>query len=166
VSRLKNTLTRSVEIPVGDATVVHASFANISVREVDSNSYTEKSYDCYVITCHECDHPILYIVDPEYSLAVGINHGVPVELTFTKLPVQVINHDLTPIFSNDRLWSDTAYEITCFCGHKNIKVLGQDHKSFYEDMTLVRCSHATPIPKNRLPFIKEPKSEWDVNNKK
>jgi len=129
-------------------------------------SYSQESYSCYVQRCcsSSCTEPLFYFINPDYNLPVGIDMGIPKELTFTAASCEVVEGK-APIWSNFSLAGDKVLRCTCpSCGMVNDVALAKDEKSViagdYEHDPDRGDLINTPVPINRVYFIQHPMDTW------
>lgn len=124
--------------------------------------YTESDYECIQKTCDgdSCDEPILYIIEPEYNLEVGISTSMPIEIMFTEIEGDIEEGDID-FWEHHVLASGKCYVFECpECGHKNVYPHCTDGGLLL--LTSQQEHVNVPIPKNRISYLAHPKSEWSL----
>jgi hypothetical protein len=132
-----------------------------------SESFTHAPHATHPLLCATagCKEPLAYIIDPEYSISLGIKHSIPLGLLFTALPSKTVaKEDLDPSFKPE--WATHALAVkeytvvTC-------PACGEDHPfQMAEDGGIISPNDPskvmTPIPRNRVKYLTTPAKEWDT----
>lgn len=123
---------------------------------------TEESYTCLSQEC-ECGTPIMYLIEPEYNIEIGIERGLPKELLF--IP-EGLDFQVQPT-SEDNFWrlnplaSGKSLVVRCSCGEAHPSIICKGGEEL-----LVVTAYATPvevpIPRSKVRAITEPKEDWNV----
>lgn len=137
--------------------------ASREVSITTQGPYTESDYTCKNITCQGdgCDETILNVVEPEYPLEVGISTSIPIELIFSKIEGSIREGEVR-LWSQHALATSQIYVFDCpECGTSNEYVMCSDNGLLVLTMKYdhVEC----PIPKDRVNFRNNPRSDWRVD---
>jgi len=165
MSRFKRLIENAnTEKPVDDGPVV--SLGRFSkkgpINITTSGPYTQSDYLCIKVPCEKegCDEGILYVVEPEYDLEVGISTSLPLELIFTTLEGSVEEGDIG-FWSKHVLATGKLYSFECpECGHENKYAICSDDGLLV--LTSTQEHEEVPIPKDRIAYLSNPKSEWTL----
>lgn len=134
---------------------------------------TESSYLCWILPCEgrtfdddgnevSCTETILNVIDPVPDVVIGDEHACPMELVFTHHDFEV-QEGVVEEWAENRFAGDRVAHIRCSeCGHDNRYLFSNDGGMVIEVIDAERVE--IPIPQSRLPYRKNPLSNWDVVN--
>lgn len=166
MSRFERLIQNTTEVSESEGPTITTSgrFGSSKIAIATKGPYTQGTYTCVEVPCaqSECESPILYIMEPEYDLEVGVSTSIPAELTFTKLEAKTSKEYLEP-WSRHNLATEKVLVVTCpDCGEENKYVSCKDGGLL---ILTARYKHVdVPIPKNRIRFITTPRSEWSLED--
>lgn len=133
--------------------------AELKIKE---DRYTHATYTCYKIPCkgEGCSEPILYLIDPQYAMRLGMATGIPLEIAFSPHEGEVVEGFVKP-WSKHSLASKNVWQCVCpKC--ETLNQIAQDHDGGfvtgdYDDSTTVQV----PVPVNRVYYIENSMEHWD-----